>query len=503
MISSKRGHLRRAMCEVMRPDTCSTSVLDYRALGETIFEALKWLGPDPETCNREQCYHFLTNIQNEVAPREQEEIATIFDLVKNDGELRPFLDRLKLGLKRAYGREPKCLLSVCWIMTALSCGGLRVVREFFDRDVVADLLRVIEDPMAPLRGAGDLRMEPSDRASIVSHVCKTVHNLECFQERVLSEDQVNEVMRVACTMIEPDYDSMVQEILLRLVRTFLTTQVIPSEWRKVVIQKAKRVVELNKGAMMKGLGIDLLDLCMQSPEFETTVSAGELGQTLVHAVEVLSDQTLGSLFHFLGDMYSDSQVPVAYEFLDRHLEMIMQFLGSDRSVQPITWIELIEMCSHLLHTDCGKIDFRVLFSRSVNGAPPLFVQIHQLVTRDDVIFEVSYQAMVFFAQTNFSLELVPVDICQYLILNGLPDNLSQFFDPLGRTHRRDVITTVHEMLKFIAEGPPDFRARAVPIIGQTTLIEQVQKSPEEFADGYDDELCTETLEMWSSLSSTQ
>ena len=100
MLVSKRSRaaVRRDMREVMRPDTCSTSVLDYRVVGETVFEALKWLGPEPEKCDRQQCYHFLTNIQNEVVPREQEEIEMIFDLLQNDSELRPFLDRLKLGL---------------------------------------------------------------------------------------------------------------------------------------------------------------------------------------------------------------------------------------------------------------------------------------------------------------------------------------------------------------------------------------------------------------------
>ena len=492
------------MREVMRPDTCSTSVLDYRVVGETVFEALKWLGPEPEKCDRQQCYHFLTNIQNEVVPREQEEIEMIFDLFQNDSELRPFLDRLKLGLKRAYGREPKCLVSVCWIMTALSCGGLRVVREFFDRDVVADLLRVIEDPMAPIRGDGEgghVKMEPSDSASIVVHACKAVHNLECFEERVLAEDQVNEVMRIACTMIEPDYDSVVQGILLRLVMVFLSTQgkVISSEWRTAVIRKAKRVVELNKAASMKRLGIKLLDLCMKSPEFEATMSADELAQTLEHAVEVPSYQILGKLFHLLGAMSSDNQVPVAYHFLDRYLEMIVQFLMTDRSVQPATWMKFIDMCSDLLHTNCDHCDFRLLFGRSVNGAPPLFVRLHQIVTHEDFSFNVSRQAMVLFVRTNFSLEQLPIDICKYLILNGFPDNLSQYFDPLGRTHRRDVITTVCQMIKFITDGPADFRAVAIPIIAQTTLIEQVQKSPEELADGYDDEVCVETLELWANL----
>lgn len=479
---------------------------DFDAFCGTVLDELPaFRGPSPEECDRQKCYAALVRVSNILYTMTFDEMDMAYRLLQTNPQLQPFLFVVQVCLHRVFGREPACLQIACRIVAVFSCCGLDCVRNFFDEETITNLLNLFEHYLSPSFWTAIPVNIVSD---IFVYLCNTLLNLCRFDEPVINDAIINWI--IGAVPNQPDFAGLTrrQVAALDLVSCVVLYRgtVINPEVLTTVIQQALNVVVAAGDDEVKRAAVQVLKNCMTA---NVSIFLSIVGRDdLFNVIKIALDSSfirlrLAGLGIITRCSYNDDTLRMVFSCVDELLVPLRQRFvdavvhGQEKDSEQFLR-SFMKMCLSLLQTDVYDCDFTELFSCSRAGEPSVFALLCQLSKNTDISFTLPCQAMSLLVARDFCF---PSEVKQYLITNDFIENLSKYFD--GIPDRRDTITTVLEILRFAEMVGGDCRATIVSAVSQTTLIEQVAKSPEEYADGYDDELCAEIEVLWESLTSTR
>ena len=480
---------------------------DFDEFCETVLDGLPaFRGRSPEECDREKCYTALVRVSNMLYKMTLDEMDMAYRLLQTNPQLQPFRFAVQVCLHRVLGREPACLQCVCRIVAVFSCCGLDCVRDFFDEETITNLLNLFERGPQYLSPSCLAEIPVNVVTDIFVYLCNTLLNLCRFDESVINDALVNRIISAVPNL---DFADLVrrQVAALDLVRYVVAYRgaVIEPEVLTAVIQQALNVVVAAGDDGVKRAAVQVLTNCMAAnvPVFLSIVGRDHLFNVIKIALDSsFMRLRLAGLGIITRCSYNDDSLKLVFSCVDELLVPLKQrFIdavehGQEQDSEFLR--SFMEMCLSLLQTDVHDCDFTELFSCSRADEPSVFALLCQLSKNTDVSFTLPCQAMSLLVKGDFCF---PSEVKQYLITNDFIENLSKYFDAIP--DRRDTITTVLEILRFAENVGGDCRTTIVSAVSQTTLMEQVAKSPEEYADGYDDELCAEIEVLWESLTSVR